>query len=212
MSAKILDVDDLTVLDTVTLTESGTYYTGTTSETGTVIFEVLVSGSKVDAFVRTIEGDAPHIILESLEGSTLDSVNAAILAAIKAKTDTIGSVTFIISDNAVSSGGSLVIKAGDRHEFTITSDTADVVPDLTGETIRFGVKGNGGVQLLETTDVTVLVATGLQSVQIVLTPAQTILLSQGAYHFDIQAEYSTTDHRTLVTGSVQVNPDYSGAP
>jgi len=206
-TVRVRNADTLAILETVTLSESGNYYTGdvTGAHAGQFVFETLISGTVVGASIRTIADDAgPYIIHDAMEME--DSH-----AAIKDRTDRIGSVTFLLSGGAVASDGSMVIKAGDRHVFTITSDTEDVVPDLTGNTIRFGIKGNSGDQLLsKTTDISIEEATGFQSVEVTILPAESILLPQGAWHFDVQAEYSATDVRTFVTGSVTVKSDYSG--
>lgn len=195
--------DTLALLETVALTESGGYYGGTVTgaHAGALLFEPRISGTVVGSVVRTIEDTAgPFVIDSGVEQN-----------AIRDKTDRIGAVTFLLSGGSVASDGSMIIKAGDRHVFTLTSDTEDVVPDLTGETIRFGIKGNGGAQLLtQDTGITVLVGTGFQSVEVILLPADTLVIPAGAYHFDVQAEYSATDHRTLISGSVTVNSDYSG--
>lgn len=208
LTAVVKDRATLTTQETLaTLTESDGEYVGTVTGAlaGVYVFEVLLSGQPLWEGLGEIADTAGPFPV----GTDLYLANR--LEAIKDKTDQIGSVTFVLSGGAVASDGSMVVKAGDRHVFTITSDTEDVVPDLTGVTIRFGIKGNSGSQLLsKTTDISIEQATGFQAVEVTLNPAETILLTQGSYHFDVQAEYSTTDVRTFVTGSVQVKSDYSG--
>ena len=43
-----------------------------------------------------------------------------------------------------------------------------------------------------------------------LYPADTIDAADGLYSFDIQAEYSTTDIRTFLTGTARITHDFSG--
>jgi len=122
----------------------------------------------------------------------------------------IGTVTFTYSSASIVGGGTVNIKAGDYLTFTLTSDTADVVPDLTGITCRFGVK-QGDRQLIETTSVVVDTATGLQAVTVTILPAETLTLGAQNAIYDLQAEYSATDHRTLISGTCVITDDRSGS-
>ena len=121
----------------------------------------------------------------------------------------IGTVTFTYADSTIVGGAIVPIKAGDLKTLTLTSDTADVVPDLTGVTMRFGVK-QGDRQLIETTSVVVDVATGLQSVTVTILPSETVNLDTQNAVYDLQAEYSATNHRTLISGACAITNDNSG--
>lgn len=207
----------LAILETVSLTEASGVYSGTvvSAVSGLHLFVVRNATLVFDVVARTIEDTlGPFTIahgLELLGGLTLDSGTLALLNQIKAKTDLIGAVTWIVEGASVSSTGSIVIKAGDRKVFTLTSDTEDAVPDLTGIPIRFGIRNTSGVQLLsKTSEITVLNGTGFQSVEIVLLPSETILIPSGGSFWDVQAEYSPTDVRTFFTGSATTRMDYSG--
>jgi hypothetical protein len=170
---------------------------------------------EADKYVAAVFDSSEWIYLQDDSGPYIASDPRVLhdkADAIQAKTDLIGRITFMASSGAVDSNGNITVKAGDYTQITLTSDTADVVPDLTGQTIRFGISDSSGNQLVETTNATVLQATGLQSVQITLTPAQTSALNVRTAFFDLQAEYSTSDHRTLFSGPVTITPDYSGSP
>lgn len=132
------------------------------------------------------------------------------MAAVKAKTDLIGRTTFISASSLVTSDGEMTIKVGDKHEFTFTSDTLDIVADLTAVTLRLGAKTSAGDVMFETTSATVLVATGYQSVKFTLLPAETLLIPVGFGYFDVQAEFASNNIRTFITGTVSVVTDYSG--
>lgn len=131
------------------------------------------------------------------------------LSSIKAKTDLIGSVPWTSSGGTLTNGQALTIKIGDKVTFTLTSTVSNAVADLTGKTVRFGVKDMAGNQIINTT-ATVLVATGLQSVSVTLLPAVTILLSPVTGKFDVQAEFASNNIATFLTGDVTVVADYSG--
>lgn len=132
------------------------------------------------------------------------------MAAVKARTDLIGRTTFISASSLVTTDGQMTIKIGDKMEFTFTSDTEDVVGDLTGITIRLGAKTAEGTVMFESTSATILVATGFQSVKFTLLPAVTLALTAGYGYFDVQAEFAANDIRTFITGTVVVVADYSG--
>lgn len=229
LTARVRNKDTLAVLETFDLSDDAlTYYTGdvTGSHSGQLLFEILLNGVLMESRVRTIQDTVgPFTISSELEPMTsgdLTTLLAAIQSKadaikdqtelIQAKTDLIGAITWVSSSGLIDSNGVMNIKAGDRHEFTLTSTVEDAVPDLTGVTIRFGIKNTSGDQLLEVTAVDILSATGFQSVKVTILPAESILLPSGGAFFDFQAEYAADDHRTFLTGSTVTTTDYSGVP
>jgi hypothetical protein len=192
-----------TPVETVTLTQDADrkgLYRGT--------FTGPVGWYSIDKFSGSSLQGTSWINVEAASGVYVEA-DPRSLSAIKAKTDLIGSVPWLSSGGTLTSGQALTIKIGDKVTFTLTSTVADAVADLTGKTVRFGVKDMAGNQIINTT-ATVLVATGLQSVSVTLLPAVTILLSPVTGKFDVQAEFASNDIATFLTGDVTIVADYSG--
>jgi hypothetical protein len=148
-------------------------------------------------------------------GGSGDASQATLLE-VKAKTDLIGTSTFVAASFAPDSGNTIRLKVGDSPTITFTSTVLDTVPDMTGATIRFGVRRYpSGEQLLSVDTGEVLVATGLQSVRVALTVADTTLLEAASdcleYRYDVEARYSDGAVRTFQSGLAMVEQDYSGA-
>lgn len=162
----------------------------------------------IDKFSGTSLLGTSWINVEAESGTYVEA-DPRSLSAVKAKTDLIGSVPWSSSAGSLTNGQALRIKIGDKVTFTLTSTVADAVANLTGKTVRFGVKDLAGNQVINTT-ATVVVATGFQSVSVTLLPAVTILLSPLTGKFDVQAEFSTNDIITFITGDVTIIADYSG--
>lgn len=234
LSARVRTLDGGAIIETVALAYVSDRWTGTVTEAAAkgvrCVYELLQNGTALDQFVRkvtdstdtfTINSDVDAVdTLDEIDFGPLANIPADIAAdltaikacadLIKAKTDLIGNVTFLVSTHLPDSRGTIHIKAGDRHAFVFTSDEEDVHPDFTGRTLRFGVKDANGVQHINTTNVVVNSGSGLQSVSIILTPDVTLALENVSAFYDIQVEYAADDIRTIFTGSVEVTRDYSG--
>lgn len=234
VSVRVRSLTDLAILETVAMTWSVDHYTGdvTGAHDGTFVFEILIAGQPAEQRIETIaDDDGPYPIVGGLQDnmsatlasikSTVEDTNTkvtafdtsaimAALAAIQAKTDLIGNVTFLIASHLPDSRGTINIKAGDTHNFVFTSDTEDPFPDFTGKTVRFGIRDANGNQIVNTTTVTILSPTGFQSVQVDLLPALTLSLEGISAFYDVQVEYAADDIRTIFTGDVKVDRDHSG--
>jgi hypothetical protein len=149
------------------------------------------------------------INIDAAEGEFIES-DPRVLTVIKAKTELIGSVPFSSSGGALSPNDPIQIKIGDRRVLTLTSMVEDFVGDLTGVTVRFGLRDMSGNQLVSLSNVEVLVPTGLQSVRVVLLPSLTIGFPVASGYFDVQAEFAADNIVTFLTGSFNTVADYSG--
>ena len=109
---------------------------------------------------------------------------ASITSALNATTVTVTGYASIDTD------GVLQLKRAETATLTFTSDSADLVPDLSvaDTKIILGIKDTAGRVWLSL-EGTVLVATGLQSVRFVLTPALSLALINGHHNFDVLAVY-----------------------
>ena len=167
----------------------------------------------VDGIETTVDGIEVTVDDTNAKVTAMDfaSINAC-LAAIKAKTDLIGNVTFLTSTHLPDTKGEIKIKAGDTHAFVFTSDTEDVLPDFTGKTVRFGIKDANGNQLVEDTNVVINSPTGFQSVTVNLLPPVTLALEGVSAFYDVQIEYDANTVHTIFTGPVKTYKDYSGTP
>lgn len=100
----------------------------------------------------------------------------------------------------VDAEGVLQLKQGHTATLTFTSDTSNIVPDMSDATTRvfLGIKDNARRQWLQI-EGTKLVNTGLQSVQFVLTAAAAAAMIQGQHLYDVVVLYgynSSTDPST----------------
>lgn len=192
-----------TPVETVTLTQDADrkgLYRGT--------FSGAAGWYSLDKFSGSTLKGTTWINIESASGTYVET-DPRSMSAIKAKTDLIGSVPWTSSGGTLTNGQALTIKAGDKVTFTLTSTVSNAVADLTGKTVRFGVKDMAGNAVINTT-ATVVVATGLQSVSVTLLPAVTISLPAVTGKFDVQAEFASNDIVTFLTGDVIIIADYSG--
>lgn len=131
------------------------------------------------------------------------------VAAIKAKTDTLGAATVTVTSPVAASGDVEIIRGDDYSNLDGRAlewtNAAGTWPDLTGATITFTAEQSGKAI---TKAGTVIVPTGAaQKVRVELTAAETIIAA-GTWSFDVQAALATNGRIvTLLFGSLTVRAD-----
>lgn len=125
------------------------------------------------------------------------------IAAIKTRTDTIGSGTVTVVSPVGVTTSVLSLVFGDDYyaaDGRSLDFTVDGGPDLSGASVAFKVRG----ATLVTVAASVL---GASSIRVELSAANVVAMGVGAASYDIQATLVSSHVVTLVAGTVIVSPD-----
>lgn len=170
-------------------------------------------GVRVDLDGATMTSGYTHIPGEAGAVVVLGDIDEATITTIVKNgiRSAFGTVKII---NAVSQdGGNIRVIQGDDYlavddrSLIWTGETEDVWGDLTGASIAFGAQyGDFTIQRAGS----VLVATGLQQIQVELLAADTLTMPIGdTYAFDVSAKLNGESVITLLRGRMQVLRSYS---
>lgn len=186
------------------------------------LVEFTVSGVLGWQWVTLTGVDAETTFARAERSTVLDSATQAQLDNIETTIEelqtSLNEATVTVTGYAsIDTDGVLQLKRAETATLTFTSDSANLVPDLSAGTTKIvmGIKDTAGRVWLSLTG-TVLVATGLQSVRFVLTPTLSLALIKGHHNFDVLAIYgydagSTPPYaslKTFTSGRVTVTDVY----
>jgi hypothetical protein len=159
----------------------------------------------------TFEGPGAITVTVQVYPSTVEASLAAIQSSLSGTTVTVTGYA------SIDTNGVLQLKRAETATLTFTSDSADLVPDLSAGTTKIvmGIKDTAGRVWLSI-EGEVLVATGLQSVRFVLTPELSLALIKGQHNFDVLAIYGYdanlappyTSLKTFTSGRTTVTDVY----
>lgn len=138
----------------------------------------------------TIGATTTAVRIRSDESTALDPATQEQIDTIEERV-TSSQVITAIGFGIPDASGALLLKRGHTATLTFTSATSNIVTNLSGDgkKVFFGVRTVSGNLLISGVEGTVLVATGLQSVQFTLTAEQALALVAGVHLYDVVCVY-----------------------